>query len=690
MSNRSRKHYKKLKKMGVVRAIILFVLFSILSAAMVIAAALLFGEYILQSKIQSEKKLICYMADMYNDGLTGKEDSFDRLNKTGYDYIIRDKKGNVIQKKGQDTCTSKGGIMRMSGDSFMVYTDKEVDYLEVGEYNSVSLDLEKLYKAFRKEMNEKGDEIDIDVNVSDSDVDVSFVDNYELEKKVADTKILKMPIWISFDVKNGTEEFLAKAIIEIKLDDAYMFLGVLGCIGLLIAIVLLTMLIGAIIRVVNQTRNLNMFMTDDATLGHNWMWLLIKGENVLHRKSSEKNKFAVVNLYFLNYNNYCICHSVSEGNEILKRIYGEIQRNMFKYEMCSHVNTANFGMLLRYDDEIHLKARLQEMISSLENIAEEHQFAFQAGVSLVNQPIDEDTPPVKKKDISIEYEYNNACAARMSLADTDESGVAFFGLKLVEDQKWLDWVQHKQDQAVRNEEFMVYYQPKYDPKTNELRGAEALIRWESPENGFITPNRFIPIFEKNGFITEIDHYMLIHVARDQKRWLDKGYKCVPVSVNVSRAHFIESDLAEQIRDMVDSAGTPHDLIEIELTESAFFDDKKAMLETIKRLKSYGFSVSMDDFGAGYSSLNSLKDMPLDVLKLDADFFRGDSDDGRGEIVVSEAIKLAKNLNMRIVAEGVEVKEQVDFLATEGCDMIQGYYYAKPMPSGDYEGRMQKS
>ena len=235
---------------------------------------------------------------------------------------------------------------------------------------------------------------------------------------------------------------------------------------------------------------------------------------------------------------------------------------------------------------------------------------------------------------------------------------------------------------------MVYYQPKYDPSTNKLRGAEALIRWQNDDMGFVPPGRFIPIFEKSGFITEIDHYMLEHVARDQKAWLDKGFECVPVSVNVSRAHFIESDLAEQIRDIVDKAGTPHKYIEIELTESAFFDDKKALISTITRLKEYGFAVSMDDFGSGYSSLNSLKDMPLDVLKLDAEFFRGDSQGDRGEIVVSEAIKLAKSLNMRTVAEGVEVKEQVDFLASQGCDMIQGYYFAKPMPKEDYEQRMK--
>ncbi|MBR1450826.1 MAG: EAL domain-containing protein, partial [Lachnospiraceae bacterium] len=223
--------------------------------------------------------------------------------------------------------------------------------------------------------------------------------------------------------------------------------------------------------------------------------------------------------------------------------------------------------------------------------------------------------------------------------------------------------------------------------TRELKGAEALIRWMSPEHGMISPGRFIPIFEKNGFITKIDHYMLEHVAKDQRRWLDAGYDCVPVSVNVSRAHFIESDLAEQIKGIVDDAGTPHDLIEIELTESAFFDDKNALISTIKKLREYGFAVSMDDFVSGYSSLNSLKEMPLDVLKLDADFFRNDDGDGRGQIVVSEAIKLAQNLKMRTVAEGVEEKNQVDFLAEQGCDMIQGFYFAKPMPKDEYEERM---
>ena len=344
-------------------------------------------------------------------------------------------------------------------------------------------------------------------------------------------------------------------------------------------------------------------------------------------------------------------------------------------------------LLLNCESEEEVKKRLDRIINVLENIDSNHKFSFQAGIEIIPKSVNDRGMAVRRKKLNLEAEYNNACAARNAISDNTESGISFFNDKIVEDQRWLDIVQENQVKAVKNEEFKVYYQPKYDPRTNELKGAEALIRWISPEHGFISPGKFIPIFEKNGFITEIDHYMIEHVARDQRAWLDKGFKCVPVSVNVSRAHFAERDLADQICKMIDDAGTPHNLIEIELTESAFFDDKDAMIYTINRLKEHGFAVSMDDFGSGYSSLNSLKDMPLDVLKLDAEFFRGEFDNDRGGVVVSEAIRLAKLLKMRTVAEGIEDKEQVDFLAGEGCDMIQGFYFAKPMPGEEYEERM---
>lgn len=209
------------------------------------------------------------------------------------------------------------------------------------------------------------------------------------------------------------------------------------------------------------------------------------------------------------------------------------------------------------------------------------------------------------------------------------------------------------------------------------------MRWIHPQEGFIPPNKFIPIFESNGFILKLDDYMIEEVARQQADWIAQGRTIVPISVNVSRAHFTREDLAEHICEIVDRFGVPHNCIELELTESAFFDDKKVLLRTVKKLRDSGFTVSMDDFGAGYSSLNSLKELTIDVLKIDADFFRNVEEEERGMLIVSEVIDLAKKLNMKIVAEGIESRDQVDFLVQQECDLIQGYFFAKPMPVEEF-------
>ena len=185
---------------------------------------------------------------------------------------------------------------------------------------------------------------------------------------------------------------------------------------------------------------------------------------------------------------------------------------------------------------------------------------------------------------------------------------------------------------------------------------------------------------------ELDDYMLEEVCKQQASWLSQGKKLVPISVNVSRAHFAQDNLAEHILGIVDKYQVPHEFIELELTESAFFDDKQALLKTVRSLKDYGFKISMDDFGAGYSSLNSLKELPLDIIKLDAEFFRGVDDLERSNQIVGDTISLAKKLGMKIVAEGIETREQVDFLAKQNCDLIQGFYFSKPLPINEFEQR----
>lgn len=671
MASKSEKKYRKIKRTHIGGSIFEFILFTIISSIMLAYAVSQFVSYILDTKLSSEYDRIRYLATLYDKAESENDGSiYELLETEDCVYIVTDASGKIIRSKGTNTCSDKGGqlLVPAQGEEVMAYRDAERDYVYPGKDRRIKLDLIR----FREWMNS-------DVNEDEKELDLEGIHD----------RYINLPIWLSVDVSEGKEHFVAKAVFSANRRDVIMLTSFAAAIIALIGIILITMLVSAIKNVIRQRRMIDIFFKDMVTDGHNWTWFLVMSERALKKRGNARYKFAVINLVLINYRNYCMCHSLSEGEKLLCRIYRLINSSINKREMCAHTTSSNFALMLKYKDEQELKTRLAEMINRLETIDSDHKFSFQAGVALLNKAVDRNGKPISYREIDIDTEYNNASAARMTLAESDDSGIALFDDKLKAEQEWLDTVQERQQRALDNEEFLVYYQPKYDPKTDKIRGAEALIRWNSPEFGIIPPGKFIPIFEKNGFITMIDHYMIRHVAADQKRWLDKGCNCVPVSVNVSRAHFVENDLAEQIRDMVDAAGTPHELIEIELTESAFFDDKKAMINTINKLKSFGFAVSMDDFGSGYSSLNSLKDMPLDVLKLDAEFFRGESEGGRGELVVSEAIRLGKLLNMRIVAEGVEVKEQVDFLAGENCDMIQGYFYAKPMPADEYEKRIEE-
>ena len=251
----------------------------------------------------------------------------------------------------------------------------------------------------------------------------------------------------------------------------------------------------------------------------------------------------------------------------------------------------------------------------------------------------------REKDKDIEQLYNNAMLACDMLGEETENKIVFFDVEMNKRRLWERQVEDDMDAALVNHEFQVYLQPKISTAQESLAGAEALVRWIHPQEGFIPPNRFIPIFERNGFILKLDDYMLEEIAKQQAQWISQGRKVVPISVNVSRAHFAKEDLAEHICSIADKYQVPHSVIELELTESAFFDDKEVLLQTVKKLREAGFPVSMDD--------------------------------------------LAKKLNMKIVAEEIESREQVDFLTEQECDLIQGYFFAKPMPISEFEEKYKE-
>lgn len=500
----------------------------------------------------------------------------------------------------------------------------------------------------------------------DKNTFLGITENYDKR----DVPLISAKIWNVISYEDYTVLVLSDIYITTNdLIIVYLILVMMLLLTIVFAIYYVCSIIG-IAR--SQKRITKLLYTDMVTGGYNWLYFTRKGSKLLKRNRGRFN-YAMIKLRMEKYNSFCTCFGVREGEELIEKFYLALKKNIKKKEFMAHNEQADFGLLLIYDTIEELERRIIDIEKSLNNILPNIKMYFSAGVCIIDN-----------NDRDVNSLYNNAAIARDMLGEDADNKIAFFDIEMNKQQLWERKVENEMEKALVKKEFKLYLQPKYSTKEEALAGAEALVRWIHPEEGFIPPNKFIPIFEKNGFILQLDDYMLEQVAMQQAKWIEEGKDVFPISVNVSRAHFTREDLAEHICKIVDKYNVPHNVIELELTESAFFDDKPVLIRTVKALRDYGFIVSMDDFGAGYSSLNSLKELSIDVLKIDADFFRGADSVDRGMLIVSEVIDLAKKLDMKIVAEGIESREQVDFLTQQECDLIQGYYFAKPMPVEEFE------
>ena len=249
-------------------------------------------------------------------------------------------------------------------------------------------------------------------------------------------------------------------------------------------------------------------------------------------------------------------------------------------------------------------------------------------------------------------------------------------------------IQQRFARALKDEEFLVYYQPKVDIRTRELIGAEALCRWYH-EGRIVPPLDFIPVLERGYDICKLDFYMLDHVCRDIVRWLAEGRQVVRVSVNLSRRHMTDAKLFEHILEIVDRNGVPHELIEIELTETTTDVEFRDLKRVVSQLQEAGIFTSVDDFGVGYSSLNLIKEIPWNVLKLDKSLLPASEKKVRGSLMFRHVVAMAHEIGLKCVAEGVETPEQMKILKDFGCHIAQGFYFDKPLPVGEFEERLDR-
>ena len=239
------------------------------------------------------------------------------------------------------------------------------------------------------------------------------------------------------------------------------------------------------------------------------------------------------------------------------------------------------------------------------------------------------------------------------------------------------------DKSLKDENFIIYYQPKYSLKDNGITGAEALIRWNHPVFGMMNPGEFIPLFEKNGHIPKLDIYVWEHVLMNMNKWRKNGIEILPVSVNVSRADMFHFDVVKVLKELTCKYKIEPEYLHLEITESAYTESSLMIVEAVDKLREAGFVVEMDDFGSGYSSLNMLSRMRLDILKLDLEFTQSETAKKEEDSILEDIIVMAHKMHLKIMAEGVENESQLQRLKKAGCDYVQGYYLAKPMCEDEY-------
>lgn len=380
-------------------------------------------------------------------------------------------------------------------------------------------------------------------------------------------------------------------------------------------------------------------------------------------------RFDVVNFRYINE-----AYGHMRADRLLRIIGEESAKVFYGNEICSRINADQFVLLAKNDKEYEKKC--ENMTAAINERARvvgiKFPIRFKWGVY-----------QMRKGDKNIGIIIDRANAARKTLSGDEKVLTVIYSDKILGRLYKNEQIESEMEAAMRNGEFKVYIQPKWDIVHDRVCGGEALVRWIKEDGSMVYPDEFIPVFEKNGFIEKLDMFMLEEVCKQQRHLIDENRLIYPISVNQSRVLMHNPEYVNQVAKILKRYRIPNGYIELEVTETVFLDQRKLMITTMNQLKKMEVQLSMDDFGSGYSSLNMLKDIPFDVMKIDRGFFSESTTSSSSILILRKIIEMAEGLGIRVLCEGVETKEQVDLLRELGCYYVQGYYYSKPIPAQEY-------
>lgn len=406
------------------------------------------------------------------------------------------------------------------------------------------------------------------------------------------------------------------------------------------------------------------------------MFTFIGIEREFTREGLERTgkEYACICLDIVGFRKFNTFFGYKMGDQVLK-VIGDVLKE--RYQFCARVNGDNFVIFTRVAPNAaeNLERAVKNAIEDKVGQQYVQLLRFHLGVYETNDM----TEPVREV-------YDKAMFALKSAKKNMKQTIFVYNSILEERIEIQRKIEMHMLQALAKEEFKIYIQPKYSLEKNECVAGEALVRWKSEEMGLITPDTFIPLFERNGFIAEVDFFVLEGVMKNISARIGMKEKIFPISVNQSKITIVAPDYLERMKELVGRYKETVEFIELEVTETILEDNVEKMVKLLNSLKKLGFKISLDDFGSGYSSFSSIKELPIDVLKIDKGFMVEDQNEGRSKQIVKNIVNMAKELDIQVVCEGVETEDQFVFLKKIECDMAQGFLRAKPMPSEEFDER----
>ncbi len=561
----------------------------------------------------------------------------NNYNKQGISYII-DEKGNYLIKPLRDKSTIKN------------FFDNNLKYSETTEEKVLELLKDKTYG--------------------------SFVFAKNREKYIG-----------AFAKIGDTEKYVLTILpLHVLMLHVNKLMAILTILIFLISLLMLALsYLSNLIFKQNEKLIYDMAFTDEITGEGNKNKFILQARDLIDKDTTRQ--YAIISVDITKFKAINELYGINRADDILKDIYQILKKHTGNNGLCVRDHAATFDILYNYDntDSIinNLINKILEDISEYNKTGMKHIAYDYESVKTAKLSLSFGIYLITDKSLLIDSMCEKAYIAKRSIKEDAINLYKFYDDKIREQILQDKEIEDEMYPALHNNQFKMYLQPKFDLKTNTLSGAEALVRWIHPEKGLIPPMNFIPLFENNGFIIELDKCVWEQACEFLACRKKKGLKLFHISVNVSKIHLNNDSFISELVNLTKKYDIEPEYLELELTETACFNNENRFKEVLNRLKELGFTISMDDFGTGYSSLNMLRHLPVDILKLDRGFIKDTLNEDRGKIVVNCMIDLATKLNMVTVAEGIETEEQAGILKEAGCHIAQGFLYGKPMDTDSF-------